>query len=212
MPSSRDPRATALWADQGGRRYGFCSEGCRRSFLDPERELRQMRRRMGIAISGVQLAPLPWMTWGVWLFVLTTPVQFIGGWGFYRGAWAALRSRSLNMDVLIALGTSVAYGYSVLVVFAPQWLPVAVDQRDVHFEVAAVVLVALLTLLLWSLAGQFSRGLLAFIAVLVISCPCALGIATPAELMVGVGKGAELGILIRSGEVLGMMGNLQIDA
>jgi len=109
----------------------FCSEGCRRSFLDPERELRQMGRRMGLAISGVLLALLLWMTWGVWLFVLTTPVQFIGGWGFYRGAWAALRSRSLNMDVLIALGTSVVYGYSVLVVFAPQWLPVAgKDAKD----------------------------------------------------------------------------------
>jgi Cu+-exporting ATPase len=373
------PRATALWAEQGGRRYWFCSSGCRQSFLDPERELRQMRRRMGVAISGVlllallrvvafvalaagvsllswvPLAPLPWMTWGMWLFVLTTPVQFIGGWGFYQGAWAALRSRSLNMDVLVAMGTSVAYIYSVLVVFAPQWLPVAVDQRDVYFEVSAVViafvligkvmeesikkrssaavrrlmdlrpatalvlrageeqrlpieavvagdivlvppgasvpadgvviagqssvnealitgesmpvrkregaeliggtlngtgllrmrttrvgsatalaqiiriveeaqassapvqrladqvtawfvpavvLVALLTLVVWSLAGQFSGGLLAFIAVLVISCPCALGIATPAALMVGVGKGAELGILIRSGEVL----------
>jgi Cu+-exporting ATPase len=53
------------------------------------------------------------------------------------------------------------------------------------------------------LAGQFSNGHLAFIiAVLVISCPCALGIATPAALMVGVGKGAEQDILIRSGEVL----------
>ncbi len=373
------PRATALWAEQGGRRFWFCSQGCRQSFLNPERELRQMRRRMGIAVGGVvllavlragslvalaagvsllswvPLAPLPWMTWGVWLFVLTTPVQFIGGWGFYSGAWAALRRRSLNMDVLIALGTSVAYGYSVMVVFTPQWLPVAVDQRDVYFEVSAVViafvligkvmeesikqrssaavrrlmdlrpataivlregqelrlpieavvdgdillvppgatvpadgeviagqssvdealitgeampvskregaeliggtingtgvlrmratrvgsatalaqiiriveeaqtssapvqrladqvtawfvpavmLVAVLTLVAWSLAGQFSAGLLAFIAVLVISCPCALGIATPAALMVGVGKGAQLGILIRSGEVL----------
>ncbi|MGB5136592.1 MAG: hypothetical protein WBN89_15615 [Prochlorococcaceae cyanobacterium] len=49
------PRATAPWAEQGARRYWFCSEGCRRNFLDPERELRQMRRRMGIAISGVLL-------------------------------------------------------------------------------------------------------------------------------------------------------------
>ena len=75
------------------------------------------------------------------------------------------------------------------------------DQVTAWF-VPAVVAVALLAFALWTLAGSFSSGLLAFIAVLVISCPCALGIATPAALMVGVGKGAELGILIRSGEVL----------
>jgi Cu+-exporting ATPase len=282
-------------------------------------------------------------------------VQIIGGWSFYQGSWAALQRRALNMDVLIALGTSVAYLYSVVVVFAPSWLPVGVNQRDVYFEVSAVVIafvlmgkymeeiikkrssaavrklldlqpatatvirdgmemtipadaialgetvlvrpgekipadgvvlegsssvdeslltgeslpvsklagaeliggtvnglgllrfhttrvgadtslaqiiriveeaqastasvqrladqvtawfvpavvvVAVAALILWTLAGQFSSGLLAFIAVLVISCPCALGIATPAALMVGVGKGADLGILIRSGEVL----------
>jgi Cu+-exporting ATPase len=74
--------------------------------------------------------------------------------------------------------------------------------RVTAWFVPAVVAVAVLAFVLWSLAGSFSHGLLAFIAVLVISCPCALGIATPAALMVGVGKGAELGILIRSGEVL----------
>ncbi len=373
------PTATALSAERAGRTYYFCSQGCRQTFLAPEQELRRMRRRVGIALSGVlalamlraaafialaagisllSWAPvpqLPWLTWGIWLFVLATPVQLIGGWGFYTGAWAALKRRALNMDVLIALGTSVAYLYSVVVVFAPQLLPVDIDERGVYFEVSAVVIafvlmgkymeeiikqrssaavrrlldlrpatatviregqemsipaeavqrgdlvlvrpgekvpadgvvidgqstvdealltgeslpvskqagceliggtingqgllrfeatrvgadtalaqiiriveqaqtssapmqrladqvtawfvpavvgVAIAAFAIWTLAGSFSHGLLAFIAVLVISCPCALGIATPAALMVGVGKGAELGILIRSGEVL----------
>ncbi|MFO0058221.1 MAG: heavy metal translocating P-type ATPase [Cyanobacteriota bacterium] len=373
------PTATAISAQRAGRTYYFCSQGCRQTFLAPEQELGRMRRRVGIALTGVlalavlraaafialaagisllSWAPvpqLPWLTWGVWLFLLATPVQLIGGWGFYTGAWAALKQRALNMDVLIALGTTVAYLYSVVVVFAPQLLPAGIDEHGVYFEVSAVVIafvlmgktmeemikqrssaavrrlldlqpatatviregrertvpaeavlsgdqvlvrpgekvpavgvvlegsssvgealitgeslpvgkqkgseliggtmngagllrftatrvggetalaqiiriveqaqassapvqrladqvtawfvpavvgVAFAALALWTLAGSFSHGLLAFIAVLVISCPCALGIATPAALMVGVGKGAELGILIRSGEVL----------
>ncbi|MDD1661249.1 MAG: heavy metal translocating P-type ATPase, partial [Methanomicrobiales archaeon] len=362
----------------GGRTYYFCMESCALRFADPEQELKSMKRRVAVAVSGVMViaalrviatlslaagatlvtwAPipqLPFFTWGYWLFLLTTPVQFIGGWSFYRGAYAALTAHRANMDVLIAMGTSTAYFFSVFVLFFPGVLPVA--GRDVYFEVAAVIIafvllgkfmedymrsstsaavrklmdlrpgtarvirkgkeeeipaemvmvdeiiivrpgekiptdgvvaegrsavdekmitgesipvekgpgdpvigatlnkmgmmkvratkvgsettlmqivrmveeaqassapiqrladtvaeyfvpaviaVAVLTFFAWAvILGNFTAGLLAFVAVLIISCPCALGIATPTALMVGVGKGAEAGILIRGGEYL----------
>ncbi|MGG7649289.1 MULTISPECIES: heavy metal translocating P-type ATPase [Pseudomonas] len=372
-------KTTALSRERGGRSYYFCSDTCLRTFESPERELKAMKTRVTIALTGVlalallragafialaagatlltwvPIPALPWFTWGIWLFLLVTPVQFIGGWSFYKGAWNAIRTRNINMDFLIALGTSVAYFYSVAVLFFPDVLPVKVAERDVYFEVSAVIIafvllgrymeeiikkkssaavrrlldlkpaiahvirdgqevdlpaesvmageflivkpgekiptdgdvsdgqstvdesmltgesmpvdkhpgspviggtlngsgvltfkasrigadtalaqiirmveeaqsstaqiqrladqvtgyfvpavvaVALLALVGWSLAGNFPQGLLAFIAVLIISCPCALGVATPAALMVGVGKGADNGILIRGGEVL----------
>ena len=372
-------KATALKTERAGRAYYFCSAGCQRTFESPEAELKAMKTRVTIALTGVlalailragaflflatgaaivtwaPIPALPWFTWGMWLLILVTPVQFIGGWGFYVGTWQAIKSRTINMDTLIALGTSVAYFYSVVVVFFPEVLPVKVEERDVYFEVSAViiafvllgkymeemikkrssaavrklmdlkpaqahvvrdnvemdvpaesvmvgevvivkpgekvptdgeviegssavdesmltgesmpvakkpgaamiggtlnktgllrfkatrvgaetalaqiiklveeaqassapiqriadqvtgyfvpavVITAFISFIGWWLAGNFPQGLLAFIAVLIIACPCALGIATPAALMVGVGKGAEAGILIRGGEVL----------
>ncbi|RJQ54933.1 MAG: heavy metal translocating P-type ATPase [Actinobacteria bacterium] len=362
----------------GGRDYYFCMESCARTFEEPEAELKSMRRRMTIAMSGVLAAAiiraglfvglaagasilswvpfettLPWLNGGVILFLLVTPVQFIGGWGFYKGSYTALAGRRINMDVLIALGTSTAYLYSTVVVFAPGLLPF--HEANVYFEVSAVIIAfvlvgrymeeaikkrssaavrklmdlqpaqarvlrdgqeveipaelvgvgdvvvvrpgekipadgrvveghssvdekmitgesipvekspgdevigatinkvgslkfearrvgadttlmqivkmveeaqassapiqrladtvsayfvpavivtALAALVGWTLAGDFTLGILSFIAVLIISCPCTLGIATPAALSVGVGKGAEMGILIRGGQYL----------
>ncbi len=283
-------------------------------------------------------------------WILATPVQFIIGWQFYRNAWTALRVGSANMDVLVALGTSAAYFYSMLGflffnIDHPFWessaallsfivlgryfellakgrasaaikellkleakeahvlrggeevtvpinqlqrgdlirvrpgekipvdgiivegkthidekvitgesMPVGkgvgeevigatvnqeglitfratkvgketllyqiitmveqaqaskapiqnlVDKISEYF-VPAVVVIAVIVFIAWYfVAGfPFRAGLLPMIAVLVISCPCAMGLATPTALIVGVGRAAKFGILIKGGEAL----------
>ncbi|MCJ7575256.1 MAG: heavy metal translocating P-type ATPase [Dehalococcoidia bacterium] len=371
---------TPFKTELGGRMYYFCAQDCLQTFLSPENETKNLKRRVRVALTGVLLiallrvvalivlaagvsliswAPipnLPWFTWGYWLLILTTPVQIIGGWSFYKGAIAAIRARRANMDFLIALGTTTAYVYSLIVLFFPGLLPV--DDKNVYFEVSAVIIafvlagkfmedymrsrasaavrklmdlrpatarviregqeveipaesvmvneiivvrpgekiptdgivtegdssvdeklvtgesmpvekrpgdkvisatfnkmgalkykatqvgadttlmqivkmveeaqasvanariqriadkvsavfvpvvvsIALAAFLGWFLiGGNLTSGVLAFVAVLIISCPCAIGIAIPTALFVGVGKGAQTGILIRGGEYL----------
>jgi Cu+-exporting ATPase len=74
-----------------------------------------------------------WMlpAWLQWL--LATPVQFVVGARFYRSAWKALAARAGNMDLLVAIGTSAAYGLSV-------WLALAGDGAHLYFEASAVVI------------------------------------------------------------------------
>ncbi len=79
-----------------------------------------------------------------------------------------------------------------------------VDQVSRYF-VPAVVLVSVLTFVIWSLWGvepKLAHALVNSVAVLIIACPCALGLATPMSIMVGVGRGAENGVLIKNAEAL----------
>lgn len=84
-----------------------------------------------------------------------------------------------------------------------------VDRISAYF-VPTVIAIAILSFVIWYLAGQpFLFGLTIFVAVLIIACPCALGIATPTAIMVGTGLGAERGILIKGGEALETAHKLQ---
>jgi len=308
-------------------------------------------------MPGMMPEARPWFNW--LMLVLATPVQFYVGWQYYVGAYKALRNGSANMDVLIAMGSSVAYLYSVVItlgllsghvyfetaaviitlirlgkylearakgrtseaikklmslraktarvvrdgeavevpidevrvgdvilvrpgekipvdgvvlegrstvdesMLTGESLPVEKGPGDavigatlnklgmLKFEatkvgketalaqiirlveeaqgskapiqrladqvsavfVPAVIGVALLTFVAWyffGAPGDFTRALINMVAVLVIACPCAMGLATPTAIMVGAGKGAEMGILFRNSEALERAGRVNV--
>ncbi|MEE8429120.1 MAG: heavy metal translocating P-type ATPase, partial [Gammaproteobacteria bacterium] len=84
----------------------------------------------------------PWLpqllkNW-VFVFILVTPVQFWAGWQFYRGAWAAAKHKTSDMNTLIAIGTSAAYLYSAAVTFAPQLFPEGMD--TVYYDTSSIII------------------------------------------------------------------------
>ncbi|MDH0562955.1 heavy metal translocating P-type ATPase [Acinetobacter courvalinii] len=89
-----------------------------------------------------------------------------------------------------------------------------VDKVTLWF-VPAVMIAALLTFLVWLIFGPapaLTFALVNAVAVLIIACPCAMGLATPTSIMVGTGRGAELGILFRKGEALQLLKDAQVVA
>jgi len=84
-----------------------------------------------VSMAGMEAAPALWTNW--LMLALAAPVQFYVGWQYYVGAYKSLRNGSANMDVLIAMGSSVAFLYSLPITFG--WL-----EGHVYYETAAVII------------------------------------------------------------------------
>jgi len=352
----------------GDRMYYFCSESCARTYEQPEQELKAMKRRVAMTLAGViavaglrvlvmfgLVATIMTFTiigisvYSLAIFIVSTPVVWLAGWGIIAGAYKSLKNRAINMDVLIATGVIAGWTYGAVNAFFPEaaiggegYLEIAiailafvllgkyieetirrrsaasirkllelqptiarvlkdgneievpidevqvddviiikpgekvptdgvviegyssVDEKIITGEsipveknvgsevigatmnktgllkiratkvgedtalsqivrlveeaqassapvqkfadrvvakfVPIVFSVAALSFAYWYLTTGFSAAFFALLAVLLIACPCALGIATPTAILAGVGKGAEYGVLLRSGE------------
>lgn len=130
-----------------GIKYYFCSNNCLNEFMAPAKELKILKRFVMIGIA--LLAPIIFLTYvpvlsvqlnHYVLFVLSIPVQFWIGLRFYHGTVDALKHKITNMDVLIALGTSVAWLYSATVTFLPGLFPF----EQVYFETSSIIIVLIL--------------------------------------------------------------------
>src|SRR5258708_2709596 len=80
--------------------------------------------------------------------------------------------------------------------------PEAVADKASGVFVPVVLILAVITFFVWAISGHISLGFVSMVGVLVIACPCALGLATPTAIIVGTGKGASQGILIKDASSL----------
>ena len=147
-----DEATSTLTAIVRGRTYYFCSETCLETFTAPEKEMRRLKLLTAFSLGvGFPLFVVAiGMELGWWLedvmepmnvvfFLVETPVQFLAGWKICRGSRDALRNRSANMDVLIAIGTSAAWAYSAVITFLP-FLGVPVVDPSTYYDTAAVII------------------------------------------------------------------------
>jgi len=114
-----------------------------------QREIRVIKNRF--IIAAILTASIMALSWGTsfvgkpyLLWALATPVQFWAGLRFYRGAWGALKHRTSDMNTLIALGTSVAYFYSMIAVISPSLFATGVTEPHLYFHTSAAIITLIL--------------------------------------------------------------------
>lgn len=120
------------------------------SFSETERieTLKQLKKQVFVSgfLSVILLSSMfpmfvpEWLMNPKILFALAIPVQFWAGKRFYQGTWSGLKNFTSNMDTLVALGTSVAFGYSVVVTFAQAWLEKNALPAHTYFEASSTII------------------------------------------------------------------------
>ena len=142
------PDTTDLVYEKDGEKYYFCSTTCLETFKSPEIEISKLRFKLLVAWSlSIPVLLITYLT-GYFalkdylLFALATPVQVYSGRGFYNGAWNSIKQRTSNMDLLVALGTTTAYLFSLIVTFAgPSFIPAG----SVYFDASSFIITLILT-------------------------------------------------------------------
>ena len=154
-----EEKPDAIRYNKDGREYYFCSKQCLDEFIQPEKELKKLKKYVAISIAltipivifslphmfpaqfSGGLFPMAVMHYGNYIMLaLATPLQFWIGWRFYRGLWDGIKAKASNMDTLIAIGTSAAYLYSAVVTIVPGYFPF----KSVYFESAAIIITLIL--------------------------------------------------------------------
>jgi len=154
-----EEKPDAIRYNKDGREYYFCSKQCLDEFIQPEKELKKLKKYVAISIAltipivifslphmfpaqfSGGLFPMAVMHYGNYIMLaLATPLQFWIGWRFYRGLWDGIKAKASNMDTLIAIGTTAAYLYSAIVTIAPGYFPF----KSVYFESAAIIITLIL--------------------------------------------------------------------
>ncbi|MGC2359737.1 MAG: heavy metal translocating P-type ATPase [Thermoplasmata archaeon] len=140
-----EERGSSLQLIRENRVYYFCSEACLHQFADPDREQRRLFLRLAVAWPlsiAVVILTYAFSSTDATLGAagLATVVQFYAGATFYAGTRDAVRERSWNMDILIAVGTTTAYVYSLAALALPSRLP-----HDDYFDASALIITLILT-------------------------------------------------------------------
>ncbi len=143
------PDTSDLHLDVDGQRFYFCSKSCMQKYGSPKEELKILRRRLTVGWSlsipviliTYLLSPSVFPYRDYLLLVLTLPIQFYSGFGFYEGAYHAIRSRSANMDLLVSMGTLTAFVFSTFITFFPSTIP----GSEVFFDASAFIITLILT-------------------------------------------------------------------